>query len=107
MRVSAFGGGQYRAVVFAEGQQGLFVAQAFQQGQAQGLARTFVLPGGVFHAAVVEGLGLVVIAGGDKGQGVGKSVFTAVQAGAQGVQVSHWGFPLANAACCSALASFW
>jgi hypothetical protein len=48
------------------------IAQAFQQGQAQGLARTFVLPGGVFHAAVVERLRLVVVTGGDERQGIGE-----------------------------------
>ena len=70
--VGAFWRGQYRAVVLAERQQRFFIAQAFEQGQAQGLARTFVLAGGVFHTAIVEGLWLVVIARRDKRQGVGK-----------------------------------
>src|SRR5471032_542027 len=76
--VTALRRGQYRTVVLAKRQQRLLVTQAFQQRQAQGLARTFVLPGGVFHAAIGKGLWLVVVTGGNKGQGIGKNMFAAV-----------------------------
>src|SRR5471030_942315 len=88
----------HRAVVFAKRQQRFFIAQAFQQRQTEGLARAFVLPGSVFHAAIAEGLRLIVVVGGNERQGVGESVFAALEAGAQGVQVTHgfflWQTPL-------------
>src|SRR5689334_17281828 len=90
--IAAFRCGDNRTVMLAESQQGFFIAQAFEQRQAQGLARTFVLPGRVFHASVVEGLRLIVVTGGDERQGVGEGVFAALEAGAQGVQITHWVF---------------
>ncbi len=55
--IAAFGRAQHRTVMFAERQERFFIAQAFEQRQAQGLARAFVLPGGILHATVAEGLG--------------------------------------------------
>src|SRR5471032_944213 len=87
--VAALRSGLYRAVMLAESQQGFFVAQAFEQGKAEGLARALVLPCGVFDAGVDEALRLVFITFGDEGQGLGERVFAGAQAGAQGVQISH------------------
>ncbi|MCY1185946.1 hypothetical protein D9M73_267700 [compost metagenome] len=105
--VVAIRSGQHGAVVLAEGQQGFFQAEAFQQGQADGLAGAFVLAGGVFHRTIGKGALLVVVAFGDEGQGLGEEELVAVQAGAEVVQVAHSLFALLKAACCSALASFW
>ncbi|MNC48422.1 hypothetical protein D3C75_975350 [compost metagenome] len=105
--VAALRRGQHITVVFAEGQQRFLVAQPFKQGQAQGFARTFVLPCRILYAAVVEGLRLVAVVVGNERQGIGKYMLAAGQACAQGIQVSHEVFPFSNAACCSALASFW
>ena len=59
--VAALRRGNNRAVMLAESQQGFFIAQTFEQRQTQGFARAFVLPGRVFHAAIVEGLRLIVV----------------------------------------------
>nr|GFD32539.1 hypothetical protein [Tanacetum cinerariifolium] len=91
--VAAVGRCDDRAIMLAEGQQGFFVAQAFQQSQAQRLARAFVLACGVLHRTVAERLRLVVIVRSHERQGVGEYVFATVEAGAQGVQVSHVSFP--------------
>ncbi|MNE88023.1 hypothetical protein D3C80_1852830 [compost metagenome] len=97
--------------MFAEAAQGFFQAQAFEQGQAEGLAGAFILPGGILYRAIAEGARLVVIVLGDKGQGLGKGELVAMQVGAEVVQGAHALGPLSlalvNAACCSALASFW
>ena len=44
---------------------------------------------------------------GDEGQGFTEGVVVLLQATTQFVQSGHSGFPLANAAFCSAEASFW
>jgi len=62
--VAALGRGHHVTVVLAKGQQRFLVAQPFQQSQAQGFARTFVLPGRILHAAIVERLRLVAILAG-------------------------------------------
>lgn len=72
-----------RMVVLAEGQQGFLEAEAFEDGEAQGLAGTFVLPGRVAHAAVVEGARRVAVVLGDERQGVGEQVVFAAQTRAE------------------------
>lgn len=105
--VAALRRGQHAAVVLAEGAQRFFLAEAFQQCQAQGLARAFVLSGGVFHGAVTEGAGLVVVVLGDEGQGFAEGEIVLQQAAAQGAKSGHQCFPCSNAAFCSADASVW
>ncbi|MNG26022.1 hypothetical protein D3C84_1109480 [compost metagenome] len=105
--VVAVRGGQHGTVVLAEGQQGFLQAETFQQGQAEGLAGAFVLPGGVLDVAVAEGALLVVVTPSDEVEGFGKDVLVAVQAGTEVVQVAHSLFALLKAACWLALASFW
>ena len=98
---------QHGTVVLAEGAQGLLQAEAFEQGQAEGLAGALVLSGGALHGAVAEGAGLVVVVFGDEGQGLGELELLVMQAGAEVLQAHQCCFPCAKAACCSAVASFW
>lgn len=79
----------HRAIVLAESQQRFFIAQAFQQGQTQCFARALILPGRVLYTTIGEGLWLVIVVRCDKRQGIGEQVLAAVEAGAQGIQISH------------------
>lgn len=48
----------HRTVVLAEGQQGFLEAEAFEDGEAQGLAGTFVLPAGLLTLPLSKALGV-------------------------------------------------
>src|SRR3546814_18712885 len=82
--VAALWRGQYRPVMFAKRQQRFFIAQAFEQRQAQGFESAFVLSGGFVDVTVLESLRLVVVATGNQRQGGGKNQFAALYACAQG-----------------------
>jgi hypothetical protein len=87
--VTPLGRGQDAAVMFAERQQRLPVAQSFQLGQAQRFAGAFVLTRSIFQLAVAERLGLVIIVRGDESQRVGEQVLARVEAGQQRTQIIH------------------
>lgn len=48
----------HRTVVLAEGQQGFLEAEALEDGEAQGLAGTFVLPGRLLTLPLSKALGV-------------------------------------------------
>ena len=76
-------GGQHTAVMLAKAAQGFFQAEIFQERQAEGFARAFVLPGGVMHVAIAKGAGLVLVVLRNKSQGLGEHKMLAVQLGAK------------------------